>query len=357
MIRLPRLSLSRTHEASERAAWRPTRWMLGALRSPRWRRWGLAIVVIVTVGCQTVPMSGRRRAPMLTSEAKEIELGKQAFAQMMSDGSESLSTNAEAAAMVQRVGERIAAVSGRPDYEWEFKLFAGDTVNAFCLPGGKVAIYEGILPVCQSEAGLAVVMSHEVAHALARHGGERMNHEAVKNGLQMAGGFLLNKSETGSSLSPQQRQMISGAYGVASKYGVILPYSRKHESEADLIGLELMAQAGYDPSEAPHFWDRFSQVGGSKPPEFFSTHPSDARRAADLRERLPSALATYNAAASRHGLGDAIPGVALGSGDSSPGAAPPSGSGGLVTAEASQSAGEPADSQLMPAGYSVPPRH
>ena len=271
---------------------------------------GVLVLVVATIaaGCQTVPMSGRRRPMLLTSETSEITMGTQAYTELMAG--ETPSTNAEAAAMVQRVGERIAAVSGRDDFQWEFRLIAGDTVNAFCLPGGKVAIYEGILPVCQSEAGLAVVMSHEVAHALARHGGERMNHDAIKNGLAKAGSLGLSKAAPG--LDAGKKQLISQAYGVASQYGVILPYSRKHESEADAIGLTLMAKAGYDPSEAPHFWERFSSSTGNDKPEFFSTHPSDARRAAALREQLPEALAAYRAAGSQHGLGDAVPGVALG---------------------------------------------
>ena len=262
---------------------------------------------VAVMGCRTVseqvPMTERTRPKLLTSEAKEIEMGQQAYAQILSE--ETLSTNAEAAAMVQRVGERIAAVSGRPDFAWEFKLVAGPTMNAFCLPGGKVAIYEGILPVCQSEAGLAVVMSHEVAHALARHGGERMNHEMLKNGVATAARLGLNR--TGVGVDDKTVALMGQAYGVASKYGVILPYSRKHESEADVIGLKLMAEAGYDPSEAPHFWDRFSSQSGSKPPEFFSTHPSDARRAADLRTQLPEALVRYKAAPQQYGLGDAVP--------------------------------------------------
>ena len=269
----------------------------------------VVVAAYVSAGCQQVPMSGRTRPKLLTSEAREIEMGTEAFSQILADETES--ANAEAAAMVRRVGERIAAVSGRDDYDWEFKLIAGETMNAFCLPGGKVAIYEGMLPVCESEAGLAVVMAHEVAHALARHGGERMNHEMAKNGLAAGGRLLLGK--VAPEVDQQKVALVGQAYGVASKYGVILPYSRRHESEADAIGLTLMAQAGYDPSEAPHFWDRFGTQNGAKPPEFFSTHPSDARRAADLRERLPEALAKYRAAPQQYGLGDAVPG-ALGDG-------------------------------------------
>ena len=259
-------------------------------------------------GCRSVPMTGRRQL-LFTSESKEVEMGRTAFADTLS--SETPSSNAEAIAMVERVGRRIAAVADRDDYEWEFKLIASPTKNAFCLPGGKVAIYEGILPVCKSEAGLAVVMSHEIGHALARHGGERMNHQAVVSGVGSVGKILMNNTE---AIDAQKQEMLLGAYGAVSKYGVVLPYSRKHESEADAIGLKLMAEAGYDPSEAPLFWERFGGDGGPKPPAFFSTHPSDARRAADLREQLPESLAIYKQAAQQYGLGEDVPEIRLAGG-------------------------------------------
>ena len=290
--------------------------------APRPRRHaviGAAATLLVVAGlaaCESVPVSGRTRPRLFTSESKEVEMGKSAFAETLA--SETPSTNAEAIAMVERVGRRIAAVAGRDDYEWEFKLIASPTKNAFCLPGGKVAIYEGILPVCGSEAGLAVVMSHEVGHALARHGGERMNHQAAVSAVGSLGKIVMNRTE---ALDAQRQQMVMGAYGAASKYGVVLPYSRKHESEADAIGLKLMAEAGYDPSEAPLFWERFSSESGPKPPAFFSTHPSDARRAADLREQLPAAVGIYKRAPEQFGLGEKIPEIRL--------------AGGTVTADAS----------------------
>lgn len=247
-------------------------------------------------------MTGRKQV-MLSPESKEIAMGAEAYQELLAE--EALSTNQEATEMVKRVGRRIAAVSDRDDYNWEFQLISGPTKNAFCLPGGKVAIYEGILPVCGSEAGLAVVMSHEIAHALARHGGERMNHQAIVGG---AGALLKMGSNT---LEEKNKELLMAGYGAVSKYGVVLPYSRKHESEADAIGLRLMAKAGYDPSEAPHFWDRFSQESGPKPPAFFSTHPSDARRAADLREQLPESLAIYKAAPEKFDLGEPIPEIRI----------------------------------------------
>ena len=156
---------------------------------------------------------------------------------------------------MRRIGQRIAAVANRPDFDWEFNVIESDTQNAFCLPGGKVAVYTGILSVCDNEAGLAVVMSHEVAHAIARHGGERMTYQTAQNLGKSAVGYMMQKQDE------QKQKIVLTAYSGVSEYGVILPFSRKHEMEADRIGIMLMAKAGYDPSEAPVFWARFA---GSK---------------------------------------------------------------------------------------------
>ena len=148
-------------------------------------------------------------------------------------------------------------------------------------------MHEGIMPICQNEAGVAVVLSHEIAHALARHGGERMSQSYVVNGVGTAVGYMTRSQDA------VLRQRINTVYGLSSKYGFILPYSRKHESEADHMGLLLMAQAGYDPSEAPRFWTRFGGQQSAKPPEFLSTHPADDRRAHELQELLPQAVSMY----------------------------------------------------------------
>ena len=265
----------------------------------------LSGLCLIAWGCQTTPVSGRRQL-VLIPEQQEMNLGATTYQELLAK--ETPSRQQRYVEMVQRVGDRIAAVAGRDDFAWEFKVIDSDQQNAFCLPGGKVAVYEGIISVCQSEAGLAVVMSHEIAHALARHGGERMTHQQVKQvgskAVDFAGKWLY-KDEYDS-----KREIVLTAYGVGSEYLGVLPYSRKHESEADLIGLELMAKAGYDPSEAPSFWERFGAAkGGKTPVEFFSTHPSDARRAADLRENLPKALEVYRAAPQQYGLGDRIAAV------------------------------------------------
>jgi predicted Zn-dependent protease len=257
----------------------------------------LIIIAAIDLGCQTTPLTQRSQL-IIVPESQEIALGLDAYQEVLKG--EQLSTNKRYVDMVRRVGNRIATVAGRPDYSWEFNVIASPTQNAFALPGGKVAIYEGILPICQNEAGLAVVMSHEVAHALARHGGERMSQEAVVGGLQK----VLDASTQ--DRTAQQRDSIMAVYGAASKYGFTLPYSRSHELEADHIGLLLMADAGYDPAEAPKFWRRFGNINTEKPPEFISTHPSDERRASDLEKLLPEAFKRYQTASTKYGTGENI---------------------------------------------------
>lgn len=250
------------------------------------------------ISCATAPITGRKQV-LLMPETREIEMGLTAYEEALT--AESPSQNQEFIDVVNRVGQRIAQVANRADYQWEFRVISSPQQNAFALPGGKVAIYEGILPVCQNEAGLAVVMSHEIAHALARHGGERMSHNMLVNGVGSAVGKVMQNQE---SIHSEQ---IMKAYGVGSQYLFVLPYSRKHESEADHMGAMLMAQAGYDPSEAPRFWQRFgaAKTNGSMA-EFLSTHPSDERRAKDLQALLPQAMALYQQAPQKFGLGEML---------------------------------------------------
>ncbi|MBL8819279.1 MAG: M48 family metallopeptidase [Planctomyces sp.] len=274
-----------------------------------WRRWstGLALlglgttatITLTNSGCQTAPITQRKQV-LLVSEQEENALGLNAYQEVLK--SEPVSKNERYAELVRRVGQRIAKVANRPDFEWEFTVIESETQNAFCLPGGKVAIYTGILPVCESEAGLAVVMSHEIAHAIARHGGERMTNRTIQNLGQKATAYVMKNQEE------QNQKIVLAAYGGASEYGAILPFSRKHEMEADHIGVMLMAKAGYDPSEAPVFWERFAAEKGGEaaPMEFLSTHPSDARRSGALRELLPEAMGFYEQSAEKYGLGEQI---------------------------------------------------
>jgi len=195
-------------------------------------------------------------------------------------------------ARIQDAVERYLATNGMSsrlaDYKWEFNLVEDKAVNAWCMPGGKVVVYTGILPVTQGEAGLAVVMGHEIAHAIAEHGNERMSQGL----LAQFGGMALAEALSEKPAATQQLWM--AVYGVGAQYGAILPYSRLQESEADHLGLIFMAMAGFDPNEAISFWQRMaSQKGGQAPPQFLSTHPSDAARIEKIRQLIPEAMRYY----------------------------------------------------------------
>ncbi|MCI0586776.1 MAG: M48 family metallopeptidase [Planctomycetes bacterium] len=245
----------------------------------------LLLPVLLLAACTTVPVTGRKQLS-LYSEAEEASLGLQAYREILSDAQ--IVASGPDVEMVRRVGSRIAAVADDPGFQWEFNLVKDDAmVNAFCLPGGKVAVYTGILPLTQTEEGLATVMGHEIAHAIARHGGERMSQQSTAGALgAVLEASLANKSEG-------TRSWALAAFGVGANYGILLPYSRTHESEADEIGLIYMARAGYDPRPSVDFWRRMAAKGGAKPPEFLSTHPSDETRIAQLRALLPRAIEEY----------------------------------------------------------------
>ena len=264
-------------------------------------------------GCRSVPMTDRRQL-LLSTEGSEAQLGLTSYTSILKDEAET--KNAHFKELVNRVGQRIAKVSGRTDFDWEFRTLASDQQNAFCLPGGKVAVYEGIMPVCQTEAGLAVVMSHEIGHALARHGGERMSQSKLVNGGKQAVAFVTRNQEA------KRQELIAQAYGLGSQYGVLLPFSRKHELEADEIGLMLMSKAGYDPSEAPTFWTRFGASNSSQQPmEYASTHPSNEHRASALAAQMSEANELYLAASDKIGKGEAIQ-IAQAGATTTPGGSP-----------------------------------
>lgn len=241
-------------------------------------------------GCASAPETGRQQL-LLISPSQEAEMGLKAFQDVKRR--ERIVAGGKDAQMVRDVGQRIARVAPLPNARWEFVLFDDDSPNAFALPGGKVGIYTGILPITQNEAGLATVIGHEVAHAVARHGAERMSQGV----LVQVGGTVLSAalgSEAGLT-----RDLAMQAYGLGTQLGVMLPYSRAHELEADEIGMLYMARAGYDPREAIAFWKRFAAYNakeGGKPAEFLSTHPVDARRIAELQQMLPRAMAEYERA-------------------------------------------------------------
>lgn len=253
------------------------------------------------VACvQKVEGTGRRQF-MLYSDAEMTQLGISAYKETLS--AEKRSTDAAAIAMLERVGKRLAAAAPDHKFQYEFTLLDSQTINAFCLPGGKVAVYTGILEYCKNEAGLAAVLGHEIAHAIANHGGERMSQGVLVEGTQMAlGTYLQAKGASATTLS-----MGMAAFGMAGQLGVLLPFSRKHESEADYLGLIYMAKAGYDPAEAVQFWQRFATLGGSGQPAWLGTHPPSDQRAKDLAAKLAEANRLYAAASEKHGIGEAVP--------------------------------------------------
>jgi predicted Zn-dependent protease len=246
----------------------------------------MLMVVLVAAACETVPYTGRSQLQLMSPQ-QENEMGAQAFQQIV--GKAKLSHDATASDMVARVGKRIAAVSGHPEYQWEYRLIQDDTqVNAFALPGGKVAVYTGILPVTKDDSGLAAVLGHEIGHVVARHGGERMSQQM---GVNVAVETLAGLS----SGNPAMVQTVGALLGAGASVGLLLPWSRAQESEADHLGLILMAKAGYDPHAARDLWVRMDQLASKsgKPPEFLSTHPSEATRITQIEAWMPEAMTYY----------------------------------------------------------------
>lgn len=242
------------------------------------------------ISCYKAPVTGRSQFIILT-QSQENEMGLTAFNEVIKN--ETISTNQTYNDAVTRVGQRIAAVSHTQNYDWDFKVIEDDEqINAFALPGGKVAVYTGILPVAQTDAGLATVMAHEVAHVAARHGGERVSTSV----LAQLGAVGIGAAMGGSD--PYVYEAVMQAYGLGANVGVLLPFGRSQESEADRIGLIYMAKAGYDPREAVAFWQRMEAAsqGKSGPPEFLSTHPGYQTRIQNLQKWLPEAMTYYNSA-------------------------------------------------------------
>lgn len=253
------------------------------------------VLILITAGCAQVPITGRSQLNLVSND-EIMSLSADEYANVLNTST--VVTTGNYADMVKNVGSRIQTSvekymndNGMGDrlegFNWEFNLIENDsTVNAWCMPGGKVAFYTGIMPLCQDEIGVAVVMGHEVAHAVANHGAERMSQGlAIQLGVGTIGAAM------GENPSMTQ-QIFLQSIGISSQLG-ILAYSRKHESEADRIGLIFMAIAGYDPREAPKFWERMSANSSGQPPEWLSTHPSHERRITDLNEHMSEALSYY----------------------------------------------------------------
>ena len=250
--------------------------------------WRVLVVASIVAGCARTPYTNRSQL-ILVSAAEESKLGAQAYKEVLSKGT--VVRDASVTRPVLDVGHRLARAANRPEFKWEFSVIEdAKQANAFALPGGKVAVYTGILPVAQTTNGLAVVLGHEIAHVLARHGAERMSQGLVTQ----AGGSLLGAVFGGGATA----NAVMAAYGLGAQLGVLLPYSRTQESEADHIGLLLMARAGYDPREALAFWKRMEKASsGGQPPEFMSTHPSHGTRETQIQAWLPEALRYYDASA------------------------------------------------------------
>lgn len=237
-------------------------------------------LVLAVAACQQAPITGRQQL-ILLPESQDAEMGLEAYQEIKQESR--ISRDPELNRRVQEVGRRIAAVSPHPEWNWEFTVFDNDEPNAFALPGGKVGVNTGLFKVAENDDQLAAVMGHEVAHAIARHGAERMSQGMLAQGLGAVA--------VGGGINPQIVEIAAQA----ATLGVILPYSRTQEAEADHIGLLYSAAAGYDPREAITLWQNFDKLGGDRPPEFLSTHPAPGSRIDNLQQLMPQAMPVYRA--------------------------------------------------------------
>jgi len=259
----------------------------------------LLFITLVLTGCALNILTGRKQLNLVKESEVQLMATDQ-YRAFLSENKVLNSGTSRDAAMVDRVGARISKAITKffesrgessllEGYKWEFNTIDSKEINAWCMPGGKVVVYSGLLPVTRNEAALAIVMGHEIAHSVARHGNERMSQAMV----QQLGGMAL---EIALAQKPQEtRDLFMTTYGIGSTVGAVLPWSRQQETEADQYGLIFSAIAGYDPREAIPFWQRMAASGGGKPPEFLSTHPSDATRLRKLEQFMPEALKYYNA--------------------------------------------------------------
>lgn len=257
----------------------------------------LVLLIGWGIGCSTVPLTGRRQVNLLP-ESEMVAMSLTSYQEFLS--THPLSTNAVQSDMVKTIGRNISSaveeflvnnkMADRVEgFDWEFNLVQDDIPNAWCMPGGKVVVYTGILPLTVTKEGLAVVIGHEIGHAVARHGNERMSQALL---IQLGGVAL----DVALKDEPEKtKNLYLAAYGLGANVGIALPYSRAHENEADKLGLIFMAMAGYDPNAAVEFWGRMAAMSGDKPPAFLSTHPSDETRVNNLKALVPEAMKYYNA--------------------------------------------------------------
>ncbi len=252
-------------------------------------------LLVLAAGCSTVPITGRKQLAAIPS-SQMIGLSQDSYNQVLKENK--VSANAAYISRVKSVGTKLTAAvekylkangmeSEVKNFGWSYTVFVSPEVNAWCMPGGQIAFYEGIMPVCEDDNGIAVVMGHEIAHAVAKHGNERLTQQLA---IQM-GGIALSEALKTQKEETQKLALI--AFGVGSKVGLELPYSRTHESEADELGLYFMAMAGFDPRTAPAFWQRMIDKGGSRPPELLSTHPDPANRIKAINKHMGKAMEYY----------------------------------------------------------------
>ncbi len=249
-------------------------------------------VILFAIACSTNPFTGKKTLALVPN-SQILPMSFQQYNQFLSE--HKVIKNTADARLIKKVGQKISVAAERyltangyagylKDYRWDYNLVEDKAVNAWCMPGGKIVFYTGILPITQGEAGIAAVMGHEVAHALANHGQQRMSAGQLQALGAVAGNIAFSKD-------PKNQQVFNQAYGIGSTVGVMLPFSRGHESEADRIGLTLMAIAGYEPMEAANIWVRMKQQGNGAPPEFLSTHPSSDRRINNIKSWAAEAKA------------------------------------------------------------------
>lgn len=256
----------------------------------------ISLIAFFASNCGMTPHSDRARLILPSSITQENKMGADYYKKVLSESK--LSDNQKYTAMVKRVGERISKKTGQK-LDWEFNVIESDQINAWALPGGKIAFYTGIFQMFENEAELAAVMGHEIAHVTLRHGGERITQGMLQN---VGAALIAELTE-----NEQKRQLYLAAYAGVSTVGVMLPFSRSHEYEADDIGTQYMARAGYDPNAAVAFWKRMNKkMGGKKVPEFLSTHPSDDKRVNNLKKSMKKMNKLYNKSSQKHGSGESI---------------------------------------------------
>ncbi len=264
----------------------------------------LLVLCALVTSCASVPHTGRRQFNFI-SDRQLNAIGLEAYREVVNK--EQQVDEKRLQAIVERVANRVSKAAeaiDHPDFEWKATLIDKEEPNAFCLPGGKIVVNTGILPYAENEAGLAAIIAHEVAHAVARHGAERLSQKLALRGAMVLGGHMLNRDKGGEL--DRKSKMILSALGMGATVGVLLPYSRLHEHEADRIGQIFMAAAGYDPAEAVQLWSRMAKIKKPPIPVWLSTHPADAERIAKLREFLPDAAKYYQEAPEKYGKGVAL---------------------------------------------------